>query len=361
MFGSLVFGLYALAFSILASLYRSKFSLLLGFFVVFVFLALRYDYGTDLPTYRLLFETLRNNTLAEIIAQRDGQFEIGYKLLNKLFAPFGFNSLLAFCAALQLAAFYKIIKRAVPAGLEFFALFILLINPNLLLTESSSVRQTLAMSLFLLAIDSLFERKFTAYLLICLGASLFHYSALVLIPFYFILTPNRLNRFNGFALLIVFLLFVFAGRILITKPLELILTAAGSKYLGFLNSALFGVFEIGSGIKILVHASVMLMIIFRGNELTGFQAIAMKGALFSSVMLSLGFGFPMAGRLSMYFDPLVAVAFPCVIDRMKKDGVAYIAMLLYAIFIVALYYQFFSAPGWTQSFSRYTTIFSQGR
>lgn len=54
------------------------------------------------------------------------------------------------------------------------------------LSSFGVIRQAAAMGIILIAFQALFERKFKRYLLLCILASLFHMTALVMLPIYFV-------------------------------------------------------------------------------------------------------------------------------------------------------------------------------
>ena len=358
MLGSLFVNITALVLAGIGSRKNSRIFLGLSFFVLFVFLAIRYDYGNDLPTYRAFFENIGNISLSDILGKRNGPFEIGYQLSNVVFSPLGFNSLLALFALLEVAAYFKVLVRTVPRKLYFFSIFILIFNPNLLLTESSAIRQTIAISLFFLSVRYLYERKPLQYVLICVLAMQFHQSAIILIPFYFLLTPHTLVRRNMILLVVLYFLIIYEGRFLISEMMKLVLSKTNSRYLGFFYATdEFPLFKIGSGIKVYFQAIVMLALIWLGRDATGYQAIAIRGTIYASLLLSLGFCFPLAGRLSMYLDPFMVMAIPSVLATIRRKELFYLCITVYGTYTLLLYFAFFRDPIWISSFSSYRTIF----
>ncbi len=360
MIGSLFFNIYALILSLLGSKRGRSIYFLIALVAIFVFLAIRYDYGNDLPTYRGLFESYEFVDLADIVAEKDSVYEIGYRVLNKAFSPLGFSVLLSFCAFLSMWGYYYFARKAVDGPYLFFALFILVFNPNLVLTQSSAVRQTIAISIFFLSSPFLVSRRLVPYLACCLLAMTFHFSAIVLLPFYFIISPKPVEFKRLLPLIGLFFALVLYGRFFVGLAINFALTALGLRYAGFYSSGVFKLFEMGSGIRIYFSAIMMLVLMKLGEGCEGYKAVAIKAAVYAPIMLALGFGFPLAGRLSMYLEPFSAMAVPIAISRLRYRSVKYLAIIFYATYLLATYYAFFRDPIWRDSFATYTNIFFKG-
>ena len=99
-------------------------------------------------------------------------------LYKSIFGDLGFHTMLTGMAAFTCFVLYRFtIKYISP---EYYALSIalLLLEPNNILVISSAMRQSIAVGIFLLNIDSLIEKRYVQYTAGILLASLFHSSAL---------------------------------------------------------------------------------------------------------------------------------------------------------------------------------------
>ena len=121
----------------------------------------------------------------DIFQYGNDRIEIGYIFFNNLFRElgFGYPSIFIFVSFLQLLFFFLGIKDI--GGVQTWALFFYFTTLYFFLSLNV-LRQTLVFSIFIFSIKYIKEKKFICYLISCLLASLFHKSALILIPVYFL-------------------------------------------------------------------------------------------------------------------------------------------------------------------------------
>lgn len=356
MIGSLIFNLTALTFSFAGSKKGKKIFLAIGFIIIFIFYAIRFDYGNDLPSYREWFEIIRDNPSMSSVVNSKSGFEIGYLVLNIIFSKIGFNFMLSFLAATLLFGYYKAIIKIVPRKYYFLAMLILIFNPNLLLVQSSAIRQTIGIAIFFLSIRFLFERKLIPYLLYCILAMQFHSSAVILIPFYFLLTPKRISFIFSVILIIIYFILIFKGKEILRESIQSILKLSNLKYMVYANSSISET-KINSGLKAYFNIIILIMISWFGKNSEGYSAIAIKGAIYASIVVTFSMGFPLAGRLAMYFEPFYAMALPYSISKAENKLLGITTGFLYSIYILLTYGLFFFDPIWKDGFMYYTTLF----
>ena len=108
----MIFVLEIAFLALLPFLFRIKYRLELSCLILFVFLALRFDYGNDYINYSKLFYQLISETpVDEIIF--DTQMEKGFLWLNILFIPFGFFASIACLTGFNIYSIYFLIKKYV--------------------------------------------------------------------------------------------------------------------------------------------------------------------------------------------------------------------------------------------------------
>ena len=108
----------------------------LSFAVLFLFLALRYDYGNDYMGYYNIHSSLNAGMPAW------GQNDILFKNLNLLIP--NFYIYIAVISLFYIYTIYFLISKNLNVRRYWFAILILLINPYLFLVHLSGIRQTLA-------------------------------------------------------------------------------------------------------------------------------------------------------------------------------------------------------------------------
>jgi hypothetical protein len=145
--------------------------------VLILFIGLRYKTGRDWGNYIRLFESILQN--------KDSTVEPGYIWLNKIiYYTFGNYFVVQFIASfVTIYAYYNFIKGHARFPIFALCLFIIFFFFDILMSQ---VRQSMAVGIILLGIESIFERKFTKYLFYILAASMFHISAICAIPIYFL-------------------------------------------------------------------------------------------------------------------------------------------------------------------------------
>ena len=80
----------AVFFSWLASIRRFRYGLFVSFFILGIFSALRYDFGTDYLTYVADFEYNESITFSTIIFDLEFTKEQGWAFFMKCFSPLGY-------------------------------------------------------------------------------------------------------------------------------------------------------------------------------------------------------------------------------------------------------------------------------
>lgn len=153
-----------------------------SFVILFtLFRGLRWNTGTDWESYLAVFEEAGWDTIFSLVHDV-GFMEPGYVLLNVLVKSLGGNYtvFLLLTNFFLLFSYYRFSLWVSSRPIWTFVV--------LLFTVSFfPVRQTLAVGLVLLSFQYLLQRQGWKYVLLVLGASLIHTSAIVCLPFYYFL------------------------------------------------------------------------------------------------------------------------------------------------------------------------------
>ncbi len=151
---------------------RSSFVIAFTFIVLFIYLAIRYDYGTDYLNYYKLFN---DQSLIE-----DSR-EI---LFWKIFYSFNSYEFFIFChTAVFLITLYVFLRKNISP--QYYVLFLLsfMLHPGMIYCYITAMRSALAASTFIIIAQYFYIKKknIVIYLIGIIIASLFHTSAIVLI------------------------------------------------------------------------------------------------------------------------------------------------------------------------------------
>ncbi len=151
-----ILNIIVVLFAYLARYRRTKFGLKVSFFLIFLFLALRYDYGNDYPGYLKHFLVINQYAWIDYFG-KSLQFEPGWTFLCRLFEPLGFFAMTAVLALFNCVVYYRFIKKYVPPAYYWFAVFLYVFTPGFMLIHSSAMRQSVAITLFIFSIDYLYK------------------------------------------------------------------------------------------------------------------------------------------------------------------------------------------------------------
>jgi len=312
------------------------------FAILLMFMALRYDYGNDYMSY-FEIHTLMNAGLSAW-----GSNDVLFRTLN-IMVP-NFFVLIALISIFYLIVIWNLIKNNLKVNQYWFAFLILLINPYLFLIHLSGLRQTLALCIFVCAINYAVKRKLIPYVACILLAAGMHSSAIVLLPIYFILSEKPVNRkyMIMISTLLGLLLFTPLFDIIAIKLLEYL-----PRYRYYYNQGLQNSLR-----ATLISSLYFLLILFNLGKLKGKEIIYGKLSLIATVLAVLAVKVSMITRIGMYFDLFMIITIPQIFSRIERK--IYKKMLFIVLIGIYLlrYYSFFTNPIW-ESFKEYQTILSR--
>ncbi|WP_201577020.1 EpsG family protein, partial [Psychrobacter okhotskensis] len=179
-----------------------------------------YRVGTDSGTYTRDF---RNNL--EIYNFKFEEFiEFGYQFLEYIILRLTHNYFwLFFITALIIVYCYLTIIKKYSVNYWFSIYFFITLGVYTFFFNG--LRQGIAMAIFALALPYLLEKRLIPYLIVCFLASLFHNTALFMIPFYFLV---NLRIKPIYKILATFLGSLFTSRFLIKY-----ISASNQRYEGY--------------------------------------------------------------------------------------------------------------------------------
>lgn len=173
-----------------------------------VLLAVRSNTGFDEKTYRAIFVEISNWRIKDFFLY---SIEKGYMFLNAIVATVtqNFQWILVVTAVLTIAplvvSIYKNSSHCMISYLIYIAFFFYF--------AISGIRQGIAISITLLAVPALKNKQLGKYILIILAATLFHYSAAIMLPVYFIVHIHFDAKKVVCLSTVVGLTYVFADKI----------------------------------------------------------------------------------------------------------------------------------------------------
>jgi len=183
-----------LMFGVFVKPQKQNLYIFISFIVLFIISAFRdKSVGTDSLSYERIFSNIERGN--------EVRHEIGWQVLNKLIVFFGgsYETLIIVTSLLVLLPVFFVAKKYSKNPMLTIFLFYSL---YLYLQSFNIVRQTIAISISLLAIYYLLNNKKILFYALILIASTFHLSALILLPLAFL---HRLPNTNIFYILAILL------------------------------------------------------------------------------------------------------------------------------------------------------------
>jgi hypothetical protein len=171
---------------------------------------LRYDTGPDYMSYNILFNQISKDKLWFVL-------EPGFSALNIFFGNYGSFRLMLLCIAV-FSIFYKLNFIYKESYAPFLSILIYY-SSIFLGSDFGQVRQGISLCFALMAFQAAYDKTPVRFILFVLLAGCFHYSAIIIIPFYYL---SRIHFTEKRVLWLYFFCFVaavtftFFSRIIVT-------------------------------------------------------------------------------------------------------------------------------------------------
>ena len=355
MIATIILGIFAVLFAVLANFKNFRFGLEISFFLIFLFLSLRYNFGNDYQGYYRIFNDMTNSAQLDLNYKRFGQvIEPGWSILCWLFKPYGFYWLIAFHSFLLCLAYYIFFKSYIPKYFYWLSILILIFDPTLLLIQLSALRQALATILIILSYQYIIKKNLLLFLVCIASASLFHISALFFLPVYLLgYLKFQINNIAGVLIFILFLILTFYGKLLIPLVGNFI-----STYFERYDNYVVKEGEFGTGLRFAYYSLLLLLTLyvckFQKNE----TALILNLSILSFFIFPIGLTIDMARRFGYYFQPAILASFPILINQIKLKPLKIVIVLIIIIFTLRSYYTFMNSDIFRNAYLTYGTIFS---
>jgi hypothetical protein len=350
---TLVLGLLCLTLNFNAFFQKSDWGLKASFFLIFIFLGLRYNYGNDYETYITIFDRVNNNGDLAFDPSTYIFYEPGWMMLNWICRPIGFFGMTMVLALFYSITIYSLIKKYVPHHYYCLAVFLVVFNPGFLLIHSTAMRQTVAILFFLWSINFIIQKKIIRFFLCIAVAAPFHYTSLTILlisPFFF--DNRKVGLMYGSLLFGVYLFFFLFGSFL-------------APYMGQIVSLLSNRYEAysakgtaNSGLGFIFYSSIFLVTLFQDKFQDKKIAVFFKIAIVYFMLMPFTLIIEMTSRIGMYFSPCVVVVYPFIFKTLKSNVYKYSFLSILLLFTIYQFFQFFYSETYRDYFMEYQTIFS---
>ncbi len=320
---------FAFNFAFIAENSKSKknkqlFILLTFIFIVF-FNGFRFFVGNDYSGYYYNFQRLNRYKL-NFFEQR---WEPAIYLIASIFkkSSIGYLPFLFTCTFITYIFIFKTLIRENVFKWGIYFTFTL----GLMIMANDQVRQGVALSIFLYSIKYIEQKNFKKYFLWILCASLFHYTAIALLPVYFL--KNIHLHPIIWSLLIIITYIGYRFGIFYNTIFSLV---EKIPYYGELYASRTRFFEIettGSGLGVLFRALLAFFVAIFSNKTN--KSIYTTIFLFGSVLANISVGFMPFERLTYYLVYTNIIVFPLLLKNKSTKyltlGIVIISFLYFEV------------------------------
>lgn len=262
--------------------------------------SMRYGVGTDYGTYVSLFNQFSGLSLTDYL-QTSSTAEPGFYLLIQLSNILIGDSRIMFtlAAILSNVFFYLGLRRY---GIRHPALVYFLYLTILFPMTLNVMRQGIAISIAFYAFSFILERNFKKYLIWMIMASLFHISALLLIPLYLVnrlIKPERNNAYPTFLIKLVGI----ATGIFILVPTTIMLVSQIPMF------SKYGMYSVNGGEGANLTIFLQLIVLSLGIVLARWSTSRKNGGLYMMLLFfatleiifaTIGFSSTFIKRIGLY-------------------------------------------------------------
>lgn len=352
MIAVVIVGVLAITLALLEDVGVVRFGLIAAFFVLFAFLALRYNFGNDYAAYLAEFEEVNKQSAISFL-EYGGHMEVGWVLLCKMCEPIGFFGMVGLLSAFTCGVHYWLIRAYVPKGYYWFAVFLYVFSPYVMLVQASAMRQSLAISLFMASLFFVNKKMPVRYLAFVGAASVVHTSALVVIPTYLLsLIRLRVNYVIGIAAIVCVSALFISGEVVGTFVVDFV-NAKFPRYAVYDSAG-----QVNSGLGILAQCLTLGPVLYFERFQNRHTALLFKLGIVSFLFVPLGVMLQLIGRLGMYFTQSLLVVFPIVASNIRNRELRVVCLALYMLSVLYSFYAFFGTDIWRRGFGTYQTILS---
>jgi hypothetical protein len=298
------FGLNALSFNFRKNTQRLCENAAL--LVLIIFCSFRFFVGNDYEGYYQGYNVLlRSNFDFSRLYWEPGFYILAR--ISSIFNETGYIFLIGISSVLTFSFLYKALKIQGDLLWGFY----LTTTFGLLIMVNDQIRQGLALSIFFYSLKFIQKNKFYKYLLAILIASLFHYSALLLIPIFLI---RKVSVRKTLWLVLIFGSFLGTYfNLFISIFFQLI---ENIPYYGILyaeRERFFDLVEINSGIAILFKnfVAILFLLFFTGSSRNIYRNLYLGGVVLGNIFL----GFMPGERISFYLYYTMIFAIPLLYNQ----------------------------------------------
>ncbi|MDD4968795.1 MAG: EpsG family protein [Paludibacter sp.] len=317
---------------------KNEIGIVLCFLLILILGGLRFQVGTDWNTYNNIFRGTQ--TFTDVLhSQREKLFMTFLFFSKRIYNNYSFFIFSFFAISFSLK--FQFIKKY---SSDIFLSLIIYFFTLFIIYDINQIRQGMALAFVLLSTSAILDRKIFRFIILIFIASLFHLSAIVFIPAYWI-SKIRISPKTIFIVLGLSLSFSLTISAIIENSSivqALLKTETFSHYSTYINNANFikelSILSIGVMQRILIF----LLFLFYFDNIKAkenLKYLLLNGYFISIVIfIFLSFSAELAARLSFYYKALEILIVPYIVTSQKLiQNRIILFILFFALSILAIY------------------------
>lgn len=231
----------------------------------------------------------------------------------------------------------------------WFSIFVFIASTDYLSWVQNGMRQFIAVTIIFAATDFIVKKQYVKAIVVVLIASLFHQSALLMLPIIFVVQGKPWNKKTLLAIALSLLALVFASRF--TTILDSVLS--DTQYTNVVSDWTLGNDDGTNPLRILVYAMPMIFSIIGKNQIRKmkdpFLNIGVNASIITTCigLLSIGTSGIFIGRLPIYVSTISNwLLLPWELEHIFEEATGKLIMgITICSYIIFFYYQMHIAWG----------------
>lgn len=312
--------------------------------IIVVIGALRYEVGADWFAYESLFHTI--NSLENVWNAREEKlFVLLIYMVKSLCSNYSLFVFVFFFLAFSFK--FQVIKKFSP---DVYLSLIVYIYTLFLIYDVNGIRQGMAVGFIFMSLPFIINRNIKFFLLMMMGAMLFHKSALIFLPFYWLSRIEiSIKHIFYFSLLAIFISIPVRNFIENNTYVKLFLSLDSfSHYSTYIENKHTG--RDISIVSVAVFQRYLIFTLFYFNYKKiaveeNFKRLLYNGYFISiMIFLFLSFSAEFAARLGFYYKALEIFIIPMLVFSQRRHLNRLVLLIIFIAFCVLGVYRLLSIP-----------------
>ncbi|WP_438319195.1 EpsG family protein [Sporosarcina sp. FA9] len=284
-----------------------------------------YDVGSDTNNYISYFNTHSYMSLQQVLYS-NFDIERGYVFLEFLISKISNDPTVLFLI-IALFFIFAVGRMIFKHSSEPILSFILFVCLGFFSLSMSGMRQIVALGFIILSFEFIKKRKVLPFILIVLIGSLFHLSALVFLPAYFIAYKKFTTPYIIFAVMLIPTVYIFKNSIF-----GILSTFSGYEYAAYENAGPYTLLTLM--ILIFIAGIIQIKSIIKKNR----DNIVYYNFLLVSILLAImTFINPSALRAAYYYFIFIIIFIPEIILSFQDKNMKILFYYISIVLVILLY------------------------